>query len=187
MAMGEVWRARHEEHGEQVAVKIISEQWSQEEIHQQEEARRRAAGVESRLRAAELRRQEEAQRQAADKAQDTGRAPLNADGAETLLKACEQNMLDLEMANIVQALHQVANFLASSPDLQALFRPDPRLSSLINLLPSRGPELSPKGLSIVAWALAVLQRTDTELMTLIENETQRQIQGFSPQGISNTV
>lgn len=45
--MGEVWRARHEEHGEQVAVKIISEQWSQEEIHQQGFARevRAVAGL----------------------------------------------------------------------------------------------------------------------------------------------
>ena len=45
--MGEVWKARHEEHGEPVAVKIISEQWSQEEIHQQGFARevRAVAGL----------------------------------------------------------------------------------------------------------------------------------------------
>ena len=33
----------------------------------------------------------------------------------------------------------------------------------------------------------MLRWTDTELMTLIANETQRKIQEFSPQGISNTV
>ena len=71
--------------------------------------------------------------------------------------------------------------------MQALFRSDPRLSSLVHMLPSRLPALPPKGFSNIAFALAVLRWKDPQLMTLLANETVRRIQEFSPQGISITV
>ena len=146
-----------------------------EAVRRQEEARRRAAEKESQLKAEEIRQQEEDHRWAADEKTDISRALQHAADVETVFTVCERNWLDLDGVNVVQALHRVAKSLGNSPDMQALFRPDPRLSSLVHLLPSRLPALPPKGFSNIAWALGVLRWKDPQLMTLLANETVRRI------------